>query len=147
MIVAELSLPAGGVSGGCSGVPAPGADPVELRLADGRSAIIDPEAFADFGPTGALVNHGMAALSEPGARLHDLDAFLGAPFEPLAVVAYFKTHVAAIDLADLGVESGEEVARLAMGSTGRAIETESGRRLCWTADPAFVVGLARNVEN
>lgn len=141
LIIAEASLPAGGISAGCPGVQAPGADAMVVALPDGPSLKIPSDAFADFGPLGTLVNHGNPELGSADVRFASLEAMETAEMRPLATVSYFKTHVAAVDLTDLGVAEGEVVETVILRSTGAEVETDEGPRLCWTSDPAFVAGL------
>lgn len=141
LIVAEASLPAGGVSAGCPGVAAPGADAMVVALPGGPSLEIPSDAFADFGPVGTLVNHGSLDLGSLEVRFESLQAMETAEMRPLATVSYFKAHVAALDLTELGVAEGDSVETVILRSTGAEVETDEGPRLCWTSDPAFVAGL------
>ncbi len=141
LVIAELSLPAGGISAACPGVEAPGADAMIVGIPGGALLEIPSGSFSDFGPVGTLVNHGNLELGEADVRLESLDAITGAEMRPLAVVSYFKTHVVTVDLSDLDIEPGGSVNRVTLRSTGAEVETEEGPRLCWTSDPAFVAGL------
>lgn len=141
LVIAEIGLPPGGVSAGCPGIPAPGADPVKAVLQDGRSVSVPSSAYTDFGPAGMLVNHGNPSLTRHGERLESLQDLRTADLRPLAAIDYFKTHVTTIDLSALGMADGATLDRIAFRSVGSRVDTLNGERLCWTADPAFIVGL------
>lgn len=141
LVILEASIPAGDVSGGCPGVPAPGADAMVAALPSGARAVIAPESFIDFGPAGAQLNHGAASLGEAEVRIASIAELESAELVPLAAIDYFKVYATAFDLSELGVAPGATIARLSLSSTGEVVQTDDGPRLCWTADPILVVGL------
>ncbi|QPH53678.1 hypothetical protein [Pontivivens ytuae] len=141
LVVLEASLPTGRISGGCPGVPSPGADPMTISRPGGDPVTLPAEAFWDFGPAGPQLNHGIADMADPDFRMEDIDQLRELELRPLAALHYFKVYGTAFDLDELGVGAGERVERLVLSSLGEIIETSDGPRLCWTADPILVVGL------
>ncbi|MEM7566264.1 MAG: hypothetical protein AAF321_03435 [Pseudomonadota bacterium] len=141
VIFAEASLPAGRVSGGCPGVPAPGADVTLFSIPGGGSTTLGPDAFIDFGPAGPQMNHGTREMGEADFRLDGLDQLTGIDMRPLASIDYMKVYATGLDLSDLGVPEGAQVETLVLSSSGALTETDNGPQLCWTADPILVVGL------
>lgn len=141
LVIAEASLPPGGISPACPGVPAPGADPMVVALPNGASLEIPTDAFADFGPVGTMGAHGAAEPAGEEGRFASTAAMETTEMRPVAAVSYFKTYATALDLSDLGVADGDVVDTVILRSIGVEVETDEGPRLCWTSDPAFVAGL------
>lgn len=141
LVILEASIPAGDVSGGCPGVPAPGADAMIVSAPGSDPVVVRPDAFIDFGPAGAQVNHGAVALGEAEVRIDSIEALAEADLVALAAIDYFKVYATAFDLSALGLAEGDALQSLSLSSTGEQVETDDGPRLCWTADPILVVGL------
>lgn len=140
-VLAEISLAKGEQSNGCPGIPAPGADRLTVSIPNGQSLTISSETFAEFGPAGAIANHGASKLTQEGVRLASLEELTQEDFEPLAAIGYFRIWAVAVDLSDLGIPEGESVEKLELRSAGVPTETDVGSRNCWLIDPAFVMGL------
>ena len=141
LVILEASLPAGRVSGGCPGVPAPGADPMVVSLPGGEGMTVPAESFVDFGPAGPQLNQGTDAIADAAFRLETVEQLRELEMRPLATIDYFKVYATGVDLSDVGVPEGEAVETVVLRSTGEMVETDDGPRLCWTADPILVVGL------
>lgn len=141
LLIVEASLPAGRVSGGCPGVPAPGADPMVVSLPGGEGVTVPAESFIDFGPAGPQLNHGTDEMAEASFRIESVERLALLDMRPLATIDYFKAYATAFDLSDLGLAEGDVAETVVLRSTGEMVETDDGPRLCWTADPILVVGL------
>ncbi|MCV3270067.1 hypothetical protein [Roseobacter sinensis] len=141
LLIAEASLPAGRVSGGCPGVPASGADAIIVSLPDQSEVTLMPEDFIDVGPAGPQVNYGTEEIGRADVRIETLEQLVNLDMRALATIDYFKVYSTVLDLADLGVPDGETVETIVLSSSGEQVETDNGPQLCWTADPILVVGL------
>lgn len=141
LLIAEASLPAGRMSGGWPGVPAPGADAMVIGVPAGGEITLTPEAFIDFGPAGPQLNHGTRDLGEAEFRIETLAQLAELEMRPLAAIDYFKVYATTVDLSDLGIAEGASVETIVLSSAGEMVDTDKGPQLCWIADPILIVGL------